>query len=263
MDNDIGAVSCNMIAAQPLGVLASARAAGLACIEWFACRPTDILEPAQAAEIAAISSSLGIRNTYHAPYKDGWNVAEQSSVQQTTSIISEMLRQASRLQADLMTLHLGELPANADHQAAMRQAARGVGHAATLAADLGVRISVENMPIVPGKSYLGDNPEDFDMLFEVADSASVGLNMDFGHAHVARNMNEMLARHGHRLTNTHLHDNDGSADQHQPVGQGTIDWTAALRWMVRLGYQGPFNIEFAESKGGYGSTVALIRGFTG
>jgi sugar phosphate isomerase/epimerase len=34
---------------------------------------------------------------------------------------------------------------------------------------------------------------------------------------------------GSRVTHIHLHDNDGSADQHLPVGQGTIDFPSIFR----------------------------------
>jgi len=107
-----------------------------------------------------------------------------------------------------------------------------------------------------GRNYLGDCPDDFDILFGVVDSPVVGLNLDVGHANVTRNLVELLTRHGHRLINTHIHDRDGTADSHKPVGQGTVDWPDVLARMVKVGYRGPLNLEFAETSGGYGSTIA-------
>ncbi len=37
---------------------------------------------------------------------------------------------------------------------------------------------------------------------------------------------------GTRVTHLHLHDNDGSSDQHLPVGQGTIDFQSVFRRLI-------------------------------
>ncbi|MDR1165853.1 MAG: sugar phosphate isomerase/epimerase [Deltaproteobacteria bacterium] len=53
---------------------------------------------------------------------------------------------------------------------------------------------------------------------------------DVGHWHYAgmgstwRNLEEWLEIVGPRLGHLHLHDNDGSADQHRPLGQGLINF---------------------------------------
>ena len=53
----------------------------------------------------------------------------------------------------------------------------------------------------------------------------------------------MLARHLDRLLVTHLHDNDGSADQHRLPGQGKADWPGIVHTLKQSRYAGTLNLE--------------------
>jgi sugar phosphate isomerase/epimerase len=48
---------------------------------------------------------------------------------------------------------------------------------------------------------------------------------------------DWLSALGTRVTHLHLHDNDGTADQHLPLGQGTIDFAYLFRFLTSP--QGP------------------------
>jgi sugar phosphate isomerase/epimerase len=49
----------------------------------------------------------------------------------------------------------------------------------------------------------------------------------------------------HRLlTFPYFHDNDGSADLHLPVGQGTVDWAGLVDALREIGYRGFLELEF-------------------
>jgi sugar phosphate isomerase/epimerase len=85
-------------------------------------------------------------------------------------------------------------------------------------ADAGIEIALEN-----------DIDKTPDMLVRVVDAVSdpfLGLCLDIGHLNVysALNAVEWVRRCAHRLVHIHLHDNDGSADSHWPLGRGTIDF---------------------------------------
>lgn len=53
----------------------------------------------------------------------------------------------------------------------------------------------------------------------------LGFCFDSGHAHVAEDVQTVLAVLGEHVVTCHLHDNNSRTDQHLPPGDGTIDWT--------------------------------------
>ena len=57
--------------------------------------------------------------------------------------------------------------------------------------------------------------------------------LDTGHAHVnGWKLSDVLRDLNNKLVGVHIHDNDGTADAHLPVGCGNIDWNdyfAALK----------------------------------
>ena len=90
-----------------------------------------------------------------------------------------------------------------------------------------------------------DQPEDFTLYIEnvfdpdpgpmlevlkVLDDPRVKLCLDVGHANAASDIPvlEWIRRWGPHIGHFHLHNNDGTADQHLPVFQGTIDMAEVL-----------------------------------
>lgn len=104
---------------------------------------------------------------------------------------------------------------------------------------LGVHIAIENQ---------GD-PNKCERAMELLarfPSPNLGMCYDSGHANVNGNNgrgNEMLAKYGHRLKALHLHDNDGSGDQHRMPFDGTIQWPALMQKIKNTGYTGPTTLE--------------------
>jgi sugar phosphate isomerase/epimerase len=74
-------------------------------------------------------------------------------------------------------------------------------------------------------------PHEVSDLFKIADSAQVRFTLDTGHAQLYGCLFDMLDTVGEHLAFTHIHDNDGSTDQHYVPGHGTINW---IRFMRRL-----------------------------
>ena len=81
---------------------------------------------------------------------------------------------------------------------------------------------------------------------ELARSIGAGVCLDVGHANYARQgipaAAEHLLRHG-LLVSMHLHDNDGSADQHLPPFTGAVEWRRLFAVLKSYGYRGPGVIE--------------------
>ena len=91
---------------------------------------------------------------------------------------------------------------------------------------------------------LFSTPEEFLPLFEAVASPAVRLCLDYGHSHMTKNTDDLLARVGPYLAYTHLADNEGEEDDHLAFGCGTVPWRSALLATKRAGFRGPFTIEF-------------------
>ena len=110
---------------------------------------------------------------------------------------------------------------------------------------LGVNVAVENLR----------KPEPIErasFILERFDSPRLGFCFDSGH-HNARTVitpeTDMLARFGHRLMALHLHDNDGTDDQHRPPFDGTTDWPIIMGRIKATGYRGAIHLEVHNDDG--------------
>ena len=104
---------------------------------------------------------------------------------------------------------------------------------------LGVNVAMENMLRPEGIARAA-------WLLESIDSPRFGLCYDSGHQHarfVQTPDTDLLARFGHRLMALHLHDNNGTKDQHLLPFDGTIDWPAQMKAIAETGYRGPLSLE--------------------
>ncbi len=83
--------------------------------------------------------------------------------------------------------------------------------------------------------------------------AETHLNMnycfDIGHAHLLGAIEEQFNLMRERIRSTHLHDNDGLEDQHLFPGEGTIDWSNAMRLLRSRPDQYPLLLELREQPG--------------
>lgn len=76
----------------------------------------------------------------------------------------------------------------------------------------------------------------------------LGLNycFDIGHAHMRASIEEEFELMKGRIRSTHLHDNNGQEDQHLFPGQGSINWTRAMKHLTSHGDQFPLMLELKE-----------------
>ena len=85
-------------------------------------------------------------------------------------------------------------------------------------ADAGIVVVLEN--------DIDKSPDLLVQLVNQVDSPFLGLCLDIGHQHVFSELDvlEWVRRMGDRLRHVHLHDNDGTGDNHWRIGRGTIDF---------------------------------------
>ena len=85
----------------------------------------------------------------------------------------------------------------------------------------------------------------------------VGRRHDVGHAHVTGGAPDAIDTLGGYIVTTHIHDNRGKTDDHLVPFDGTIDWTATLTALQKVGYTGPLMFEVPDH-GDAKATLARI-----
>ncbi|HEX8199683.1 MAG TPA: sugar phosphate isomerase/epimerase family protein [Isosphaeraceae bacterium] len=127
-------------------------------------------------------------------------------------------------------------------QAAPRRAALagGLRELADHARGTGLVVCVENMP--PGV-HPGSRMADLaDLLAELA-RPELALALDTGHANITATAAAETLAAGTLLRTTHVHDNNGRHDAHEPPGSGTVDWDGWTAALDAIGYAGPVLLE--------------------
>jgi len=125
----------------------------------------------------------------------------------------------------------------ADRRAAL---ALGLVGLADHARSTGGIVCVENMP--PGV-HPGSRMADLAELLETLGRLELALAVDTGHGNLTATAASETRAAGHLLRTTHVHDNNGRSDTHDPPGMGTIDWPAWLEALDEVEYDGPVMLE--------------------
>lgn len=128
---------------------------------------------------------------------------------------------------------------SSDRRSALARGLLALAEHAT-AVDPGVRICVENMP--PGV-HPGSRTGDLAGLLRELDHPRLALALDTGHANLTSGTVVETLAAGVLLATTHVHDNNGRQDAHEPPGRGTIDWPSWGRALDEIGYAGPILME--------------------
>jgi sugar phosphate isomerase/epimerase len=190
-------------------------------------------------EVSEIAASTGLALTVHAPYSD-LNLASlnhpiwRESVRQVLVCIDG----AAEL-TDRITVHPGYLSPLGkllpDRVWALQKSA--LGEIGKYAADRGVRVFLENLGSV--KEVLCRFPEEILGMIEGVDN--IGFTLDIGHAHTVGRVREFLGVLP-SVSHIHVHDNQGTTDQHLALGDGTIPWDEVGEAIAR-GYRGIVVVE--------------------
>lgn len=182
----------------------------------------DVIDEKQVTRIGNALSLASVRPRIHAPFFDLNPGALDPLIRNVTlERLSQTLNFAKQLNAELVVIHPGvdkwRYP-NLENTWC-ENAALFFPELIKIAADFKCRLAVENI--------YEESPETLVQLVETLDSEWFGHCYDVGHWHLfgKRPMTEWLDAIGSKLFHLHLHDNHGRADEHLPVGNGTIDFT--------------------------------------
>jgi sugar phosphate isomerase/epimerase len=136
---------------------------------------------------------------------------------------------ANMLGACMVIVHASDKLSGGSHGRLER--ARGVlRELSAVAKESGVMLALENLP----PDHLGHTPEEIQSLLDGTDPDSMGVCYDSGHANLSGRFLEFTEALLPHAVAAHLHDNDGSEDQHRFPGAGAIDWQAFASAYHRL-----------------------------
>lgn len=244
--------------------LAQIASYGFEAVEVFATRSHfDYHDPAAIASLQQWLRDTGLSlHGIHAPITDtaaggNWGVtysiasADNAKRQQAVREVEASLAIARQIPCDVLVLHLGvpaEKAAPGDNNRA--SAARSVEEIVRLAEPLHIRVALEVIP-----NDLSSAATLVTMLERDFDGTDAGLCMDFGHAHIMGDLPDAIETAAEHLITTHVHDNRRKQDDHLVPYQGTIGWATALLTMRKIGYDGTYLLEVANT----GTPAAVLE----
>lgn len=82
-----------------------------------------------------------------------------------------------------------------------------------------------------------------DKIFDLYPSPFVGFCYDSGHRNCFTKGENLLEKYKDKVVAIHLHDNDGTGDQHQYPLEGTIDWKKEMIDLSNTNYNGSLTLE--------------------
>ncbi len=192
--------------------------------------------PGIEKKLAEALESRPLEIQVHAPLSD-INIAGGNPFMRESALneIIKAIESAGRLGVKIMTIHPGfKTPLLRDPPRVREETKKSLEILEKHALDNGIILALENMPDT--FITVGKRPED---IVEMTEGLEIKWCFDAGHANTTGTM-EAFLEHRRMFGNVHLHDNDGKADLHLPLGEGTIDWDRLL-----------------NALGGYGGNLVL------
>jgi sugar phosphate isomerase/epimerase len=153
------------------------------------------------------------------------------------------LQIARRIPFQFLVVHLGtpdskKAPADNNRAAAKRSAEE----ICRIAERVGVQVAFEIIP-----NALSTPASLIDLLERELDVSHAGVCLDFGHAFLGGDVPDAIETVAEHLIATHVHDNHRRTDEHLVPYRGSIDWDAALMSMQKIGYDGAYLMELANT----------------
>lgn len=236
--------------------LAQIASFGFDTIELFATRSHfDYHDESAVAQLADWLSDTGLTlASVHAPIAESltngqWNGALSNAVsdnvkrQKAVREAEAALQIAKRIPFGILAVHLGtplsySQPGDNNRAAAFRSA----DEICNLAEPFGVRVALEVIP-----NDLSSAASLVAMIEQDLNADQTGICLDFGHAHLMGDVADTVETAAEHIVATHVHDNRRRSDDHLVPYLGSINWDMALMTMQKIGYDGTYLMELANT----------------
>ncbi len=245
----------------PLPALQAIARAGFSHVHWGHQWNRDfIYHPSEIEQIGRWLNECGLKladmHGSQGPEKD-WTAPEEYRRLAGIELVTNHIEMTAELGGDAVVMHMLPEPLEESAHAAYW---RGVFH--TLDSlegpcrKHGIRIAIENVgKAEPNCAYCFDTIE---TVFARFGPGFVGLCSDCGHGNEAGDGLDRLERVLDRLAVVHLHDNDGTRDQHRMPFTGTVDWPRLARVIARSAYRKGPTLETGMRSNGFTDPAAFL-----
>ena len=188
---------------------------------------------------APIAESMASGDKWGAPISTavGDNAKRQAAVRETDAALNV----ARQLGGEVFVVHLGT-PTVQGGENSRAAAFRSIEEICRLADPLGITIALEVIP-----NPLSDAASLVTLLERDLESPRTGICLDFGHAFLMGDVADAIETVAEHLVTTHVHDNNGKKDDHLVPFDGRINWDMALMTMQKVGYDGTYLMELANT----------------
>jgi sugar phosphate isomerase/epimerase len=207
---------------------------------YFSGVTLDRLSPGEVEKTSNALRGKGVPVTFHAPFMDLNPGAVDERVREITAFrFDQVLELVPHFQPRSIVFHPGYDRWRYDDDVDLwRENSLLTWRPLVKRAEaMGVKMALENV--------FEENPEPLRKVLEEIDSPFLGYCMDAGHGNLFSEVPlltwvEVL---GSRLLEIHLHDNHGKADDHLPLGRGSIDFPALFSLLREKKIQPTYTIE--------------------
>jgi len=243
--------------------LAQIAAHGFDAVEVFATRTHfDYHDPAAIAALGTWLQETGLAlHGIHAPITDRLDIGDKWGAVISNGVSDNAKRQAAvreaaaalsiaaAIPAEVFVVHLGT-PAAQGGENNRAAACRSAEEICRLAEPIGIRVAFELIP-----NPLSDAQSLVGLIERDLDAPRAGICLDFGHAFLIGDVADAIETVAEHLITTHVHDNGGRKDDHFVPFDGRIDWNVALMTMQKVGYDGTYLMELANT----GSPAEILK----
>ena len=228
---------------------------GFEAVEVFATRSHfDYHDASAIAELGGWLRETGLTlHGIHAPIADRLSAGDVWGTPISNAVSDNAKRQAAVQEAavalniareiptEVFVLHLGT-PTVQGGENNRTAAFRSAEEICRIAEPIGVRVALEVIP-----NPLSDAALLVKLLEQDLEAPRAGICLDFGHAFLMGDVADTIEIVAEHLITTHVHDNAGKADDHLVPFDGRIDWSLALMTMQKVGYDGTYLMELANT----------------
>ena len=199
-------------------------AAGFTHVHWCHEWNTDYVY--EAAELDSIQRSftecgLKLLDLHgSAGHTRRWYAPEEAERQAGVALVQNRIEMTARLGGQTVVMHA--------HAGFLDPLRRSLDVLQPIARQHGIRIAIENEEeLATPRQLLSEYPAEY-----------LGLCYDSGHGNIVgrQGLGDLEALTD-RLIALHLHDNDGTGDQHKLMFTGTVDWPRLAKLIARSSYR--------------------------
>jgi len=211
-----------------------------------AADPSVLDLPSVRKALARYQLGVVIHTAYYLPYAVPFRSVRAACREE----FSHALRAAHQIGAELVTIHFARPPRFFTDDQVVEWHCDLLDPLCAMAENWGIRIALEQIPF-PNCDQMGIIQRLLNAL------PNLGFHLDSGHAQLERKGDlwyEYLERFGARLCHVHLSENDGTSDQHLPLGSVPhvgLDWPDRIARLKAIPYDGTITLEIFSAEPEY------------